>query len=119
MNVGNIQASEANVVDGINGDGFWLSGPRLFNNLIRHGISFSGREFSSKVSEDATLGICRRADGAMMLAIPGTKSEAEFLAKAGVQVNKFKSKDFRRYALNECNPLDRMPFWGRRQLTAG
>jgi hypothetical protein len=47
----------------------------------------------------------------MMLAIPGTKSDAEFAAKAGVQVNKFKSKDFRRYALNECNPLDRMPFW--------
>jgi hypothetical protein len=62
---------------------FWLSGPRLFNGLIRPGISFSGRELSNwhrkqpKVSEAATLGICRRPDGAMMLAIPGKNGEAE------------------------------------------
>jgi hypothetical protein len=62
---------------------FWLSGPRLFNGLIRPGISFSGRELKAlgkkapKVSSDATLGICRRPDGAMMLAIPGKNGEAE------------------------------------------
>jgi hypothetical protein len=62
---------------------FWLFGPRLFNGLLRPGISFSGRELKAlgrkapKVSSDATLGICRRPDGAMMLAIPGKNGEAE------------------------------------------
>jgi hypothetical protein len=62
---------------------FWLSGPRLFNGLVRPGISFSGRDLKAlgwkapKVSEDATLGICRRPDGAMTLAIPGKNGEAE------------------------------------------
>jgi hypothetical protein len=63
---------------------FWLSGPRLFNGLVRPGISFSGRELKAlgrkapKVAENATLGICRRRpDGAMTLAIPGKNGEAE------------------------------------------
>jgi hypothetical protein len=65
---------------------FWLSGPRLFNGLLRPGISFSGRELNAwgkkapKVSEDATLGICRRPNGDYMLAIPnmnGTNEHAE------------------------------------------
>jgi hypothetical protein len=62
---------------------FWLSGPRLFNGLLRPGISFSGREISawrkppSKVSAAARLGICRRPDGAMMLAIPNMNGDAE------------------------------------------
>jgi len=62
---------------------FWLSGPRLFNGLLRPGISFSGRELKArgkkapKVSEDATLGICRRPDGAMLLAIPGMNGTNE------------------------------------------
>jgi hypothetical protein len=50
---------------------FWFSGPRLFNGLLRPGVSFSGRELK------ATLGVCRRPDGAMMLAIPGKNGEAE------------------------------------------
>ena len=62
---------------------FWLSGPRLFNGLLRPGISVSGRELKAwgkkapKVSEAATLGVCRRPDGAMMLAIPGKNGDAE------------------------------------------
>jgi hypothetical protein len=62
---------------------FWLSGPRLFNGLVRPGISFSGRELAAwhkkapKVAENATLGVCRRPDWAMMLAIPGKNGEAE------------------------------------------
>ncbi len=61
----------------------WFSGPRLFNGLLRPGISFSGRELASwrkkapKVSEDATLGICRRPNGNYMLAIPGMNGDAE------------------------------------------
>jgi hypothetical protein len=69
--------------EGFNMPRFWLSGPRLFNGLVRPGISFSGRELASwgkkapRISEDATLGICRRPDGAMMLAIPEHNGEAE------------------------------------------
>ena len=55
----------------------------MFNGLLRPGISFSGRELKAfgrkapKIAEDATLGICRRPDGAMMLAIPNMNGEAE------------------------------------------
>jgi hypothetical protein len=61
---------------------FWLSGPRLFNGLVRPGISFSGRELAAwrkapKVSGDATLGICRRPNGDYMLAIPDKNGDAE------------------------------------------
>ena len=70
---------------------FWLSGPRLFNGLVRPGISFSDRELAAwgkkapKVSEDATLGVCRRPNGDFMLAIPnmnGTNEHAKSVSVA-------------------------------------
>ena len=72
---------------------FWLSGPRLFNGLVRPGISFSGRELAvwrkkaPKVSEDATLGICRRPDGAMILAGIVTSRRACRSATSAVTIN--------------------------------
>ena len=62
---------------------FWLSGPRLFGGLLRRGISFSGRELASwrkkatKVSKEATLGVCRRPNGDHILTIPGMNGDAE------------------------------------------
>jgi hypothetical protein len=63
---------------------FWLSGPRLFSGLVRPGVSFGPEDLRArrvpahrKIAEDATLGICRRQDGAMMLAIPDQNGDAE------------------------------------------
>ena len=69
---------------------FWLSGPRLFSGLVRPGVSFGPEDLRArrtaatqrelaqpKIAEAATLGICRRQDGAMILAIQDQNGDAE------------------------------------------
>jgi hypothetical protein len=62
---------------------YWLSGPRILNGLVRPGISFSGRELAvwgkkpAAISPAGTLGMMRRADGAIFLAIPDRNGDHE------------------------------------------
>jgi hypothetical protein len=67
---------------------FWFSGPRLFNGLVRPGVSFGPGDVRALRApatqlvqpayiEAATLGIARRPDGALILAIPDQNGDAE------------------------------------------
>jgi hypothetical protein len=59
----------------------WISMPGPFGTWL--GRSWSDQELARKphpkIAEDATLGICRRQGGAMMLAIPDQNGDAEHM----------------------------------------
>ena len=66
---------------------FWLSGPRLFNGLVRPGISFSGKELAvwgkkpPTIAGAGMLGIFKRdTDGAIFLGVTDQNGENEHLA---------------------------------------
>jgi hypothetical protein len=61
----------------------WLSGPRLFNGLVRPGISFSHREAKTwlarpPAANNSALAVVRRpGDGALVLCVPNHNGAAE------------------------------------------
>jgi hypothetical protein len=55
---------------------FWLSGPRLLNGLVRPGIGELAT-WGPQVVPEATLGLFRRADGAILLAIPNKDADED------------------------------------------
>jgi hypothetical protein len=63
----------------------WFSGPRILRGLIRPGVSFSGAEMASwfkkrstpKASADQLIGLFRRDDGAILLAIENQNAANE------------------------------------------
>lgn len=60
----------------------WLSGPRLFNGLVRPGISLGKDDFRSArkaptMVAEATLGLFRRHDGAILMAIANMNGDAD------------------------------------------
>jgi hypothetical protein len=61
---------------------FWLSGPRLFNGLVRPGISLGKEDFrparkAPAMVAEATLGLFRRPDGAILMAIAHMNGDAD------------------------------------------
>src|ERR1700730_13737605 len=60
----------------------WLSGPRLFNGLVRPGISLGKEDFrparkARAMVAEATLGLFRRPDGAILMAIAHMNGDAD------------------------------------------
>ncbi len=60
----------------------WLSGPRLFNGLVRPGISLGKEDFrptrkAPAMVAEATLGLFRRPDGAILMAIAHMNGDAD------------------------------------------
>jgi hypothetical protein len=59
---------------------FWLFDPRLFNGLVRPGISLGKEDFrparkAPAMVAEATLALFRRPDGAILMAIAHTMPE--------------------------------------------
>jgi hypothetical protein len=60
----------------------WFSGPRLFNGLVRPGISLGKEDFrparkAPAMVAEATLGLFRRPDGAILMAIAHMNGDAD------------------------------------------
>jgi hypothetical protein len=60
----------------------WLSGPRLFNGLVRPGMSLGKEDFRSArkapaMVAEATLGLFRRPDGTILMAIANMNGDAD------------------------------------------
>ena len=60
----------------------WLSGPRLLRGLVRPGISLGKEDFrparkAPAMVAEATLGLFRRPDGAILMAIAHMNGDAD------------------------------------------